>query len=717
MPRGSPRLSTVIFASRELLCPKSLKTIGPGAGTRVLLEGSWGDLPPGLARHVSGGTRFLSLDENVGPEDGWLDAHAVAWSEQLASSPAKRCPLYLNTLGLRYHLLRLFRVVLFFEKHCPPRTGRRFTLVVDAARARPGGDHEDYVRILGQVCRRAGAELTVVRKTIVPEAGVRKNVVLKTGVDCFERASSRQTTTGASTMRAPSGNALWRRALADAIRAVEVVAAQGGRFAAWLSRHGSDSGDHQGNHRCVERPILLCGNPRLLDPVCHALLKKNARVSWLYERLAVKSWLRWRRRGVGQIVLNRPIGCNDSAHTTRASDAAPLALCESPANDTPTTRHEGSDGGDLAAPLPLTVDTTFRGIDLRRPIERWLLARVAERGAVQTRIVDRLGYELKRLRPRSIVLDQDLTPLARATVAVARELEIPTLVVQHGAFFCRLGAAGVVADRVLAWNEASRRQMIDWGVDRRRLLVTGPPHMAALARMAHFTRVADVTTARVSLYHKEDATARARRTDAVLAGRPRVLLLDTIPPRDERPDAVELALNSASYARLLRVVSTAVARVGAELIVKPHPRSTSRRGNHPVARMSRESDLLALLRQADAVLSIGSTAGMEAALAGWPVVQVFPSAARGVPRPEDWGLIGASDNPIVLERMLRRILRGEYLGRPRERSVVDPLTAADRIAAVAIDPPRHDTPERGIENFAEAEASYCRAASGKVGVA
>lgn len=622
-------MSMVIFANPDLLFPTSLQGVDGTPRARVLLEGSWGSASdegahgrPSVGEmpeaRQTGASRALclSLDETIGPDDGWLDAEAVAWSEQLASPPTKRCPVFLNALGLRYHLVRLFRVVLFFRQYCPPQRGEQVTLVVDAGRAQPGGEHEDYVHIIGSLCRQAGAELTVARKPAM-----------------HDRPDSRPPH---RTTRGPSRHLLWRRTLAHAIQVAETA----------LSIAQRPAG----------QPVLLCGNPRLLDPVCHALVRRGATVAWLYEQLAVKSWLRWRRRGVRQIVLDRPASANRREDVNSPTADVPMAHLR-----TTLSSHAASTARHARG------ETTFGGVDLRRPIERWLDARLAERGDVQARVVDRLSHELQRWRPRSIVLDQDLTPLARATVAVARELRIPTLVVQHGAFFCRLGAAGPVADRVLAWNEASRRQLIGWGADRGRLIVTGPPHMAHLARLAD-----------------------ASQPPVPSVQRRRLLLLDTVPPRDERPDAVELALTSASYSRLLRSIETAAARVGAELIVKPHPRADIAATASSIRRVS--GDLASLLPRVDAVLSIGSTAGMEAALAGWPVVQVFPSAARGVPQPDDWGLIGATDDPAELEQLLRAILRGEYADKRREPAVFDPLAAADRIAELALAPPPCSSP-------------------------
>ena len=55
---------------------------------------------------------------------------------------------------------------------------------------------------------------------------------------------------------------------------------------------------------------------------------------------------------------------------------------------------------------------------------------------------------------------------------------------------------------------------------------------------------------------------------------PRILLLATVPPRDDRPDAVGLHLTAKSYREMVDMALSVVKKIpSAELLVKLHPRA------------------------------------------------------------------------------------------------------------------------------------------------
>src|SRR5574340_930082 len=191
---------------------------------------------------------------------------------------------YLNALALSYHLVKLMRRVVYLTEVRPLRPGDCVELWAATGR------DEDYADLLRQVCQLAGAECRVHWTDAAPPRKA-----------------------------APPTSAPWRRA------------------AEWLSRRLRVEPGHDGS-----RPrVVLCGNPRWLDPICHELLLRACRVWWLYDRFAVRSWLRWQAAGVGQLVC----------------DSGPA-----PQNS-------------LAAEVPDRLD--FRGVDLSRAVRRWLSERQA----------------------------------------------------------------------------------------------------------------------------------------------------------------------------------------------------------------------------------------------------------------------------------------------------------------------------------------------------
>ena len=545
-------MNLFVLARHELLDQ------APGsAASALLLEGSW---PAG----TSPGTHD-SLDEAIDARFTWIDQQAARWAERLAE-PAPlpggdpSCfrsitPGSLNALALRYYLVKPLRVVAYFTEVRPLRAGDTVQLV--AARDRD----EDYAHCLEQLCRRTAAECRV------------------RWVDCPPRPAPGFPPNGRPRR--------WAGRLAGLFEP---------------QRRSSDAA----------RRVVLCGNPRLLDPVCRELLARNCSVWWLYDRFALRSWLRWRAAGVGQLVCDSSLG--------RANR--------------------------LVQPAVGTLDC--RGVDLARPVARWIAGRLETHGRRQTRIVEAIDEHFDRLRPNALVLDEDATPLARAAVALARRHRAASFVVQHGAPCCRFGFAPPAADRIFAWGRSSQDQLTRWGVSSERIRITGSPQHDVLRRALR---------------------SRHRSLPAAENRPPRILLLATSPPRDDRPDSVALHLTGRHYAGMLRMALEAVSAIpGAELIVKLHPRTP----HDPIARAALAEfpslasrvvtggPLATWLARTDCVLSCASSAGVESTLAGLPVIQLLPAGSGDVLPHDEWGMIGTARYRAELDPLLARALSGDW---------------------------------------------------------
>lgn len=542
-----------VFARCDLLSTAS----GVYDGT-VLLEGSW---PSGLA---AGAGR--SLDETIDARFEWVDEAAAYWAERLARVPdlhhahnegsSAVSPHWLNALALRYYLVKLIRAVAYFTDVEPLGYGDVLKFV--GVR----GHDEDYADLLEQISRNA-------------RAGYRVRMV--------DRRHP-------SVSACPSNGRL-RRVLGDLGRLLGP------------SRSRSAS----------RRRVVLCGNPRLLDPVCRELIARRAQVWWLYDRFALKSWLRWRPAGGGQLVCNSSLAVHN-----RLID-----------------RQRG------------TIDC--RGVDLAESVARWIAKRLQTLGPRQTRILDQIETHFRRVQPHGLVLDEDATPFARAAVAMARRYGVRSHVVQHGAPCCRFGFAPAAADQVLVWGQSSQWQLAQWSVPAGRIQVTGSPRHDDLLE-------------RLSKARQSSAFLRSR------GNRPfRVLLLATVPPRDDRPDSVALNLTRATYAEMLRMAAAAVNGLpNAQLIVKLHPRSP----DDPIARQvlagfpslsSRVVHTGALekwVAEVDCVLTCPSSAGVEATLAGVPVIQLLPPGTGSVLPHQQWGMLGTARSQPQLERLLAEVLAG-----------------------------------------------------------
>ena len=241
-------MRTLVYARHRLVDPSL-----DAHAAALLLEGSWPGQSPTAWR--------ASLDDAIDGRFEWIDLQASHWAEHVSHARAIAhgrqklvdavTPAYLNALALRYYLVKLIRVVAYFTESRP--LGPQDTLELVAARGRD----EDYADLLAELARTAGAALEI-----------------------------RWSDAAGPSPFAPAPNGRLRRSL--------------GKLAGLLEPR---LGDEASAHRAV-----LCGNPRVLDPVCRELLDRGARVWWLADRFAVRSWLAWRSSGVGQLVCDCSLG-------------------------------------------------------------------------------------------------------------------------------------------------------------------------------------------------------------------------------------------------------------------------------------------------------------------------------------------------------------------------------------------------------------------------
>lgn len=544
------------------------------ASPALLLEGSW-------AAAAAAPLRW-SLDAAISPRHAWIDEQAAEWAESLAKdglflprgNPLGRLSSAdLNVLELRYYLVKLLRLVAFFTEVRP--LGAAESVELSAQRHRD----EDYADVLEQLSRRAG-------------------------VDCRVR---------------------WIDATPPA---AAVFPHNGGlrQLAAWVAQRCE-----RRNASYRRRPrVVLCGNPHLLDPVCGELLRRRASVWWLFDRFAVKPFLRWRPRGVRQLVCNASFGEENRFYNH----------------------------------LPDRLDCF--GVNLAPAVGRWLTERLSSHGPRQTRLVEQIDSHFQQVAADALILEEDATPLGRAAVAIAQHHGTASMVVQHGAPCCRFGFAPLAADRILVWGESSREQLVRWGVPAEQIRVTGSPrHDRLHARFAKTGRF--------------EAIRRAVRR---AADQPHFLLLATMPPRDDRPDAVTLGLNTRTYAEMLRTVLAVVARrPGAQLTIKLHPRAAAdpivrqalREFPQVEARLIQRPTLEETLRGVDCVFSCGSSGGVDATLAGIPVIQVLPPGVNELLPHQSWGLTGTAHSETELETLLRQTLDLPIA----EPTIVDPRVLGD----------------------------------------
>ncbi len=544
---------TLHIYSRADLAPNSYESLHPA----LLLEGGW---PAGNATE-SCPTRW-DLDQLIDVNCSWVDHEAVRLADQVgferdanlgAGEPITLA--YMNSLALRYYLVKLLRLVALYERGFPPASFR------DVAFHGVRDRDEDYAQVLTQLWRLHGVR----------------------GSMHWETASSASAPVFAQ-------NAPWRRAASFVNRMSALPA---------------------GRDLNTKPRVVLCGNPRLLDPVCDELLRRDCSVWWLYDRFAVRSWLKWRPRGVGQLVCDSSLGRENR-----------LPLVASRANEGESVLKS-------------------HGVELGPTVCGWLSRQANSHGAAQTRIIEQLTAHFNDVAPTHIVLDEDATPLARAAVGVGRRAGAVSSVVQNAATGVRFGFVPLVADQVCAWGETSRRQYERWGVDPSRIKVSGSPWHDALIDQLDMSR-------------------RKKSGD-----QPHIVVFLTPPARDDRPDLVSYHKTTQTYREMLDWVCRSLdANPGVRITFKLHPRRSGRDYIESVlsefssldVRFVEQAPLAQMLREASGVISLGSSAGVEAALDGVPVIQVLPGGSGNFLPASSWGMHGTARSQEELDELMGVLL-------------------------------------------------------------
>jgi hypothetical protein len=499
----------------------------------LLLEGAWplgGEFDEGRA------AGRWSLDEAIDAADAWIDAEAQRLAAELTSRATSRCWrtfVELNQLKLRYYFVKLLRPLAFFRRHEPEDGCLDLHLAA--------GQDDDYAKVF---------------KALTAARGWR--------LKCATDVPARREPLG---QECPSYQTKLRRWAGEMTGKLTRPTTAGQPF------------------------IAYCGDRRLLEPVCRELLQRGFGGTWLYERFALKTWLRLGLRGVQQWTCDELPATDESAF-----------------GDAP-----------LAAPL------VSRGVDLSRAVNVWLKRAAKERGPRQQGWLKALDDKVAESRPVALVLDEDATPFPRAAIQVAKRHGVPSIVVQHGVPRVRFGFAPPMADVFCAWGESSRRQLIGWGTPAERICVTGAPFVAP----------------------QRDRNRTQRR-----AGRNNeILLLATTPPSDARPDSVAFHLTTAAHEQMLRMACRAAARIsGARLTVKLHPRCRDRRPFESIlaefpelpSRIVVGRSLASCLSKADCVLNCTSGAGLEAAYAGHSVIDLIPDGGDDLLPAAEWGSLGTA---------------------------------------------------------------------------
>jgi hypothetical protein len=284
-------------------------------------------------------------------------------------------------------------------------------------------------------------------------------------------------------------------------------------------------------------------------------------------------------------------------------------------------------------------------------------------------------HVLRTHRP-SLVLSPDVSDTrTRLYTVLARSMGIPSMEVQFGL----TGDEGVewrflAADSVAVWGESSRAALVKQGVPEAKIVITGSPRHDALVRPL-------------------ESKLAATRASLGISGKQPVILLastytDWTHSHYARPEILRAMKRAIFYA--------AEQNPDAILVVKPHPvekakdtRALAGRADNIIF-VDQDSDIRDLIVMCDAFLSFGSTATVDALIAGkvcvcpmfpgWPFGESFRQA----------GVVLAPESPAHIEKIFSEIaengglLPASDIATARRKFLADIACVADGLAAVRI---------------------------------
>ena len=305
---------------------------------------------------------------------------------------------------------------------------------------------------------------------------------------------------------------------------------------------------------------------------------------------------------------------------------------------------------DLAAALavarahPQELDPFERLLDVRA------LRMLEQRAGETLAVVRRMRKAFARPRLKLAILPYDCMPDSRAIIQAARDEGVPTLVVQHGFFAEPNDPDKTLADVAAVWTERDARSL----AKRRpgRIEVTGNPGLMHLTGLV------------------------GRRQNETVGHT--IVLVDYASRQSAWVD------RRVSFTHVDAALSAlAAARPGTVVTIRPHPAEHEPEIFAAFAEQYREIDvridasspIAALIGQADLCVAAISTATLEFAAAGVPVILLNVSA-----RPGPWPLDGQSVVPFAssaaqVAELIPRVLASE--GVPGRDLMVEALGARE----------------------------------------
>lgn len=275
----------------------------------------------------------------------------------------------------------------------------------------------------------------------------------------------------------------------------------------------------------------------------------------------------------------------------------------------------------------------------------------------------------RKQRINRILVEEDVCAFNKTLIQTANSFKIPSVVVQHGSTGLEVGFVPLSATRLAAFGEAAKRRLIEWGVEKDRIVVTG--------NVLHDVISQAVPPSRERFYQKLGLDPHKK-----------VLLLGMFPYRDySMSDFPEVESYAINYFKLIGMAVSAMAEFpDYQLLIKLHPRDAHieqcrqfvRKSTHVRIAVEKTGPAVYYLMHSDLVITVLSTLALDTLAFRKPLV-VVDFSRKGEKNAQTFFSMKipvVPENRDLLVKTLKEVLRREDLV-PTEALAKDHLGPMD----------------------------------------
>ncbi len=238
-------------------------------------------------------------------------------------------------------------------------------------------------------------------------------------------------------------------------------------------------------------------------------------------------------------------------------------------------------------------------------------------------------------RPDALVLWSDFVSFERTCALIAREKKIPSFVIQHGVFWDEnqkddwiIGFVPLIVDYIAVWGPVFKKILIKKKVSPKRVAVIGIPRMDFLVEK------------------KFNAKAFKKKINV---------------KEEDRLIVMAYGSGRGNLHKLIKMVSVTLRKFpNTKLVLKMHPVEIKNKYERIIQDIGKNAivlyneNLYELLDSAEAIITIGSTTGLEAMVLGKPVI-IFPNEGEDFSIYRNTNAVLRASNQKELENSLKLV--------------------------------------------------------------